>query len=408
MQMCKPSARRRVDERGSILGMSAIAMLALLGAVGLGIDISHTYSIAAELQNAADAAALAGASALNSGTTGIDGAVTRATREMNRFEFNHTTIGSDFVVSFGTTLSTFNNGDGLGIDAAKGDASNVKFVKIRVPAKTVATVAARAVLQAFSNAEVAEFAVSRSAVAGQSVDLSGVCHFVPITMVQDGINDLPVLIGSPCSQKKTFEPECAYKIKLGSANGNSISAGDFLVLSPAGDRGGADVKRRLGFGVDICANINASLGLDTAPGTKAGPVSKGLNTRFDDFKGVGQELTPELVPPDKNIKAGDTFSYTQYKNATPGSADFEAAKSSPSQADRRVLILPIVNANSFDKSKSEVKVASFGAFFMRTPVSEGKGEFIAEFVKDKVVIGNGYYTPGGQPIPGLTVPVLYR
>jgi uncharacterized membrane protein len=43
-----------------------VGMSCMLLAVGLGIDISHSYMIRTELQHAADAAALAGASALNS------------------------------------------------------------------------------------------------------------------------------------------------------------------------------------------------------------------------------------------------------------------------------------------------------------------------------------------------------
>ena len=49
---------KRQRERGSILATSAIGMLAVLLAVGMGIDISRLYLSKAELQNAADAAAL--------------------------------------------------------------------------------------------------------------------------------------------------------------------------------------------------------------------------------------------------------------------------------------------------------------------------------------------------------------
>ena len=56
-------ARRenRKGERGSVLAMSAISMLALLLATGLAVDVSHFYTAKAELQNAADAAAFSSA-----------------------------------------------------------------------------------------------------------------------------------------------------------------------------------------------------------------------------------------------------------------------------------------------------------------------------------------------------------
>jgi Flp pilus assembly protein TadG len=51
----------RRGERGSALALSAIAMLSILLAAGLGVDISRFYTAKTELQNAADAAALAAA-----------------------------------------------------------------------------------------------------------------------------------------------------------------------------------------------------------------------------------------------------------------------------------------------------------------------------------------------------------
>ena len=85
MRLPKSEKRR---ERGSVLAMSALGMLAFLLATGLAVDIGHFYLVKSELQNAADAAALAGASALNSGSTGIQRAKERATAAMNSYEFN--------------------------------------------------------------------------------------------------------------------------------------------------------------------------------------------------------------------------------------------------------------------------------------------------------------------------------
>jgi Flp pilus assembly protein TadG len=53
-------------------------MVVFLAAVGLCVDVSHFYVVNAELQNAADAASLAAASALNSQPSGI--ATTSTTR----------------------------------------------------------------------------------------------------------------------------------------------------------------------------------------------------------------------------------------------------------------------------------------------------------------------------------------
>src|SRR5918998_3974879 len=76
-------------ERGSVLAVSVFGMMAFLLAVGLCVDVSHFYVVKAELQNAADAAALAGASALNSSPSGIALATDRAVEAMNSYEFNN-------------------------------------------------------------------------------------------------------------------------------------------------------------------------------------------------------------------------------------------------------------------------------------------------------------------------------
>src|SRR5215212_4712442 len=114
-------------ERGSILATSAIGMLSILLAVGLGVDISRFYLAKTELQNAADAAALAAVSQLNTSSLGITKAVDRAVESMNNFDFNKT----------GVTIPRSNvlfakNLDGPYMDegSAASEAANIRFVKV--------------------------------------------------------------------------------------------------------------------------------------------------------------------------------------------------------------------------------------------------------------------------------------
>src|SRR5437868_15512016 len=93
----KPTGRQatinqRRRERGSVLAISAFGMLAFLLATGLAVDISHFYLVKSELQNAADASALAGASALNQHDSGITKARERAIAAVNSYEFNQTPL----------------------------------------------------------------------------------------------------------------------------------------------------------------------------------------------------------------------------------------------------------------------------------------------------------------------------
>jgi len=78
-------ARRLASERGSVMIMTAILMAGIILAVGLCIDVARVYMVRTELQNAADAAALAAARELDSGAGGIQDAVTRATTIVNNY-----------------------------------------------------------------------------------------------------------------------------------------------------------------------------------------------------------------------------------------------------------------------------------------------------------------------------------
>ncbi|MFA5111988.1 MAG: pilus assembly protein TadG-related protein [Desulfobaccales bacterium] len=59
--------RSPADESGSVTVMAALAIVVLLGAVGIGIDIGRMALVKSELQKAADSGALAGARGLNMG-----------------------------------------------------------------------------------------------------------------------------------------------------------------------------------------------------------------------------------------------------------------------------------------------------------------------------------------------------
>src|ERR1051325_4579746 len=92
MNRATEKAVTRKRERGSVLATSAIGMLSILLAVGLGVDISRFYLAKTELQNAADAAALAAGAALNNATLGNKKAADRAVATMNSYVFNKTNV----------------------------------------------------------------------------------------------------------------------------------------------------------------------------------------------------------------------------------------------------------------------------------------------------------------------------
>src|SRR5262249_4011889 len=73
---------RNLDQRGVVILWAAFYLMMLLGFVAIGIDVAKVMAPRTELQNAADAAALAGASAINrvTGELRADSALARAQR----------------------------------------------------------------------------------------------------------------------------------------------------------------------------------------------------------------------------------------------------------------------------------------------------------------------------------------
>src|SRR5207244_9228933 len=125
--MNKARRQQRIDrrgERGAILVLSAIGMLAVLLAVGLGVDISRFYLAKTELQNAADAAALAAVSGLNSSGPGITEATNRAVQAMNNYDFNQQAVSFPRAnVLFAKNL----DGPYISEASAQADPQNIRF-----------------------------------------------------------------------------------------------------------------------------------------------------------------------------------------------------------------------------------------------------------------------------------------
>src|SRR5437899_11528453 len=91
----------RNRQRGAVAVIMGIAAIALFAFMGIAVDLAYTYSRKTELQNAADAAALSGAKALNQtvlGVTGPNGAIAKA---IATFDQNNTNnfVGSTFHIT---------------------------------------------------------------------------------------------------------------------------------------------------------------------------------------------------------------------------------------------------------------------------------------------------------------------
>ena len=362
----------RKRERGSVLATSAIGMLSILLAVGLGVDISRFYLAKTELQNAADAAALAAVSALNTSPLGITKAVDRAVASMNNYDFNKT--GVTFPrnnVLFAVNL----DGPYMNEGAAQSQAAKIRFVQVTTPDSAIGVSFAAPLLGNSKN-------LAATATAGFSVPLNEFCNFLPVSVID---------YGAPIS------PGFTYTFRASS--GSMISPGNYQILAVAGE-GGQDVRVGLAAGVDKCAAPGEVYAVDTKTGVTAGAVRQGLNTRFDDYQ--TSQVNPADMPPDNNIK--ENITYDQYKSGSPSQAPKNLGVDG-----RRVVVIPIVKQDQYDQGRNTVKFDRFGFFFLQTKVGSGSGgDLVAEYIDD-IVLGQGGFNPNGAPANGLmAVPVLYK
>jgi uncharacterized membrane protein len=87
----RDASRRPRNERGVVFLWVALFLTLILGFVALSIDIAKLMTARSQLQNAADAAALAGASAIDPATGAIVGATARSSTVPRRWSWTRRT-----------------------------------------------------------------------------------------------------------------------------------------------------------------------------------------------------------------------------------------------------------------------------------------------------------------------------
>jgi len=461
---------RRKNERGGVVAYTVISALFLFLAVGLGVDLSHLYTVKAELQNAADAAALAGITPLDEPDADkVEEAVDRAivVLNSNKYNFNNRQFvdGDNLTaddlsslrqyVRFAVNLSDFDTGNGMSEGEAAANPTNIRFVRVVTPDVPVSIFFSVPILGALRD-------MSARAVAGFSVPGNTTFCIIPLTAVSCNPGDPNCKLGcdkeddpnclednsqfwgfcpgtdpyaiqtvlegeldpdgnGTCDPKREFCKRCTYTIRAAPSDGPS--AGNYNALACAG-RGGCELRKALAAAgnCQCTASAGEELEIDSEPGVNAGPVRQGLNVRFDNYQCdpiedptcVGECATnPTDHPPDTNIhegtKVGKDWSginWTQYSANNPFLAPTHTG-----QANRRVLILPITPIGQFGDPKDGrelVKPSGFGGFFMQRAVGNGNdGNIRVEYIAEDIIDVIGF-DPNEEDTTNIVTPVLYR
>lgn len=451
----KRNPSQRKNERGSVLVYTVVSVLFLFLAVGLGADLSHLYMVKNELQNAADAAALAGASALLlPNDERIPSAQQRAvdTLNKNKYNFNSQLFENALPKADQAALITYSvNLNGTYVNAATAAGNNkIRFVKVVTPTVNVNVFFSIPILGLARN-------ITATATAGLSNNLNVFCNYLPIAVVEgpfgggagwldangDGVKNYatdckPPANSPACDPNTKFCPGCKYAMMPNPGQWQAAGPGNYQALD-AGS-GASDLRTAVAGGTTNCitSDDTATFASDeTQPGRMTGPVEQGLNTRFDIYgpkdcpagakcsnypgntvvvNGVSKSV-PEAYPPDPNIysgpappkkvPAGFTYSgiwYNDYLAATSSPPKNFQAPTHSSVPHRREVFLPIIE--QWGNGKTTVQFNRVGKFFMNKYVDDGNKAIYVEYIGP--ALGSGGFDPSGGNSAPVVVPVLYR
>jgi Flp pilus assembly protein TadG len=301
-----PRPTRSRLQRGAVAIMLGLSIFVLFGFMALAIDLGRTYVVRTELQNAADAAALAGAKQLNQTAAGVccgsDSAVAYAVAmaAQNNFKFSSAVTITIANMSVGSCPD-----DGCMVPASSVTtnalAAGKTFLKVDIPSGGLATFFARVPTTAAGTGIPSTSTYGR-AVAGlflREITPIGICA---IDLIKGGTRDLTPPTAVKELTEFGFRRGVPYNImELGPLAGS----GQPYLLNPVDtwpgppcDPGHSSAPYTAAF---VCAGTSAAIA--TVPGNvfgntgiSGGPMQVALNSRFN---------VNSCAPQDTNVKTYD-------------------------------------------------------------------------------------------------------
>lgn len=327
--MNTPRTTARPTERGVVIIWTAFFMVLMLGFVAIGIDVAKVMATRTELQNAADAAALAGASALDL-TTG------KVRPDSALFRAQSTSIRNQAMVAAAKPV-TLLPGDVLVNPAT----NTVKVTVRRSAASDGAMITHIAQVLGIKTVELSATATAKAELTCEACE-----KMVPLGAV-------------PLNGQQNFQVGCANSYTLKRGGGNSLAPGNYQALDfPECSEGGcagmpstgaSTFRCLLANGYGCCIRIGQVI--QTEPGAMTGPTNQGLKARWDN---------------DTDRRSG--ICHSEYVGN--GS---------------RIVNVPIITP--IGNGRTSVTVTGLAAFFL-TNQPPGNGDVKAEFIHD-VVPGTG-------------------
>jgi hypothetical protein len=400
--------KSRNKQRGAVMILAVVGMVALLGMVGLALDGGHAMLNKTRLQNAVDAAALGAAKELDqTGDTLLARNEAIAIVGTNGAALGNSEMGAavadgtiDIEVQFSSTLNPFVPGT-----------SPAEYVRVRARNFRLPTWFAGIV-------GITDKVVAATAVAGPSPTINTACNIAPMMVCGDPA------AGGPYWGYTPGEPD----VLKSSTSDFEVGTGNFQLIRLGDNAGAADVRLALAGNYDGCVSTDETV--QTEPGNTVGPVVQGINTRFGAYSGPmqGQELTypPDVITEQPSpLLSYDSDTQQIYQDTTPIQSDQDLSygyneylsalgqqsfNNAPPVGEylRREVAIPIGDCTTAVNGSGDVPVLGFGCYFLIQEAEQhgNNSHVFGQFLEDCNAGGLPGPAPGDGP--GLYIIQLYK
>ena len=366
----------RIGNRGQVLLVFVLALLALLGIAALGIDAGYMYTVRHELQRSTDAGALAGASAFFDGSWS-DSAIRALADARARVFASKDKVATSTLSPGGEISVAFPSAERVRVAASR----NVPLFFSRIflgPTKTITA-----------------YSVAEASAAGTNV--KGLKPWgIPYPWEDtngNGLYDAGEIVHKECDPNSDpshqFCPGTRIILKIGTPSGNPHNPtgipslqqepGHFFCLALDGT-GGSVYRDTIVNGGQTPVKIGDAVTLE--PGDKVGPTRQGV----DDLINADSTSTWNAG---KNLPESDVYKITPQSGETPW-------MDSP-----RVIRIPIYDpAAALIQGRSEMVIAGFAGFWIESIGQQGT--IIGRYVQ-MPALGEAGPTQGPSSGPVLRV-----
>lgn len=284
---------------GAVAVMVGISIVLLVGFLAMVIDLGHLYIAKSELQNAADAAALAGVKELNGKAYGVANAVAKAVEiaERNRYDFSKPVAITIANIRVGNCPDPGCMVSASGISDAV--AANKYFIEVDTGSRSLDTWFAPI------------WNIMTTSTFGMAVAGRYLIDVIPLAMCALDISKCAVHPDVPEATCTEESCECgyqrgkAYDVAQVNYGAGGINPGTIYWLDPLATIPDCTVTSTNDGRPFICQGksaINAGIGAFVYTNTGvATPLLAALDSRFNHYDPQGK-CDPETAPPDVNVR----------------------------------------------------------------------------------------------------------